>query len=255
MKNIFAFLIGITMFFSYSSKAFAGVPTTCVNCSNVIQQILDSVTQANELSTAIEQYKQLVTQTQNQIFMMEAEIKRLMALPGSVVSKYTDQFSDLGKLINDLNVYKGDLTALMDIYRQVYPDFNDMVTFVDTADPNAIQNEWRKRSEELDKNTRQAFQLSNMALNHMVKDKDAYEAHIKTLLSQENETQVLQASNKLTSLMLSEIRSLQSLTAMQLQHNSSKEAKNLKDDQTTQLLWEKATQARKFESYSGANPY
>lgn len=253
MKPLKIVAFSLLLFCFYAQPAQAGVPVTCANCSNFIQQILDSITMANELTTAIEQYSQLVTQTQQQLYMVQSEMRRLMTLPGSVTGKYVDQFTELGQLLGTINMYRGDLSAMTDIYRAAYPDFSKMYGLA-LDNPNAVQDEWVRRSQHSDKVAEQAFKLSGTQLAKLSQDQDALRSHVQTLLGQENETQILQSGNVLTSMMLSDVQDLKSLSAMSLQHIADQNLAKQKEAQANKGLWDAATKTEKLDFKYDWNP-
>jgi P-type conjugative transfer protein TrbJ len=240
-------ILALVVSCAFASRARAGVPVTCTNCSTVVQQILDSVTMANELATAINQYEQLIIQTEQQIFMAQAEVKRLMSLPATLAAKvdqYADHFTDLGQRLTEVNMYRGDMSALVDVYREAYPDFNVIYGLANGEDPNAIQKEWRQRSIQTDKVAEAAFKLSASQLDLLAKNQEALRSHVQRLLSVQNETEIQQASNALSSMMLTEMQDLKSLAAMQLQHDADRNLNRQKQEQMDRALWEKAAEPK-----------
>ncbi|MDR2893509.1 MAG: hypothetical protein LBV80_10630 [Deltaproteobacteria bacterium] len=224
--------------------ALAGVPVTCVNCSTVVQQLLDSITTINQLTTAIHQYEELLVQTEQQIFMAQSEVKRLATLPGDLVDKYTNHFVELGQRLTDVNAYRGDMSALVDIYRAGYPDFNVMYGLLNGENPNAIQEDWQRRSIQSDKVAEAAFKLSASQLDALTKNQGALREHVQRLLGSQNETEIQQASNAMTGMMLGEMQDLKSLAAMQLQHNADMNLNKQKQEQLDKAILEHDTKRR-----------
>jgi P-type conjugative transfer protein TrbJ len=235
MKTLKILAAGAVIFMCLSSApASAGVPVTCVNCSTVVQQILDSITMANELTTAINQYEQMIMQTAQQVQMVQYEIQRLKNLPENLVNKYTGKFTELASLLNQTATYRGDISALVDIYRDAYPDFNVMYGLVNGEDPNAYQREWQRRQVQFDRVARDAFGFSGSQLKRLHEDMPEMQATIQDLLSQKNETEIQQAANTMTSMMLYDLKDLKALTAQQMQFDISVSQNALKQEQLEQ---------------------
>ncbi|MDR2893692.1 MAG: hypothetical protein LBV80_11555 [Deltaproteobacteria bacterium] len=264
--NLLAMSCGLVLLTSlWTGPALAGVPVTCTNCSTVVQQMLDSITMFNELTTTIRQYEELIIQTEQQVFMAQSELKRLATLPGDMVDKYTNHFTELGQRLTDVNAHRGDMSALVDIYRSAYPDFNVMYGLANgetpngvyDRNPNAIQEDWQRRSIELDKVAEATFKMSAGQLQSLSKNQGALRDHVQRLLSTQNETEIQQASNAMSSMMISEIQDLKSLSAMQMQHESIVTANKQKQEQFDKSEWEKATSGDFNFDYEGKiqNPF
>lgn len=255
MKKIIAgfLLAGMVTF---PSQGQAGIPVTCINCSSFIQQILDSVTLGNELATQIEQYKEMLTHTSNQVWMIEQETRRLLTLPQSTLTRYTDELTRLARAYIDLDMYRGDISAMSDIFRAVYPDLNSMYGLSENSSPTAIQEEWQKRSKHTDKVAESLFKLSGVQLKKLTDSPEALRQHIESLVNTQNETQVAQAGNALSGMMVKELRDLNILAATSLQHSVDISQNKNKQEQFNRGVWERATRTddANFE-YRGKQPF
>lgn len=256
MRKMIISICLIAGIITFSSHVRAGIPTTCVNCSNFIQQILDSVTFANELATQINQYKEMITHTANQVWMIEQETKRLLTMPQSTLTKYTDELTKLARAYSDLGMYRGDVSAMSDIFRSAYPEMNTMYGLSEDASPTAIQDEWKKRSEHTDKMAENVFKLSAAELQKLTNNPDALRQHVDSLVSTQNETQVAQAGNALAGMMVKELHDLNILAATGLQYAVDVNQNQHKQEQFDRSVWERATQTddRNFE-YHGKQRY
>jgi P-type conjugative transfer protein TrbJ len=219
-----------------------GIPVVCLSCSTIVQQILDSITQIHELETAIEQYAEMAVQTEQQIYMARMEVERLRSLPGNLVKKYTDHYMRLANILDQTNIYGGDMSALIDIYRDAYPDFNVIYGIVhgEKPNPNLLQEKWRERTQRSDAVAQAMFKLSGEQLQRLRNDQESMREHVEYLLSQQNETEIQQASNALSSMMLNELQDIKSLSAMQAQHEADRNLNKLKQEQTDRELHERA---------------
>lgn len=241
MKKCKIIPVTFMLMLAMATPARAGIPTTCVNCSNFIQQILDSVTFAHELATQIQQYKEMMTQTANQVWMIEQETKRLLTLPQSTLTKYTNELTKLARSYADLNMYRGDVTAMSDIFRSAYPDLNTMYGLSEKDSPTAIQDEWRTRSIHTDEVAKKIFLLTSDQLLKLTTDPDALQQHVEFLVSTQNETQVAQAGNVLAGMMAKELRDLNILANTSLHHSVSLSQDQNKQEQIDRGVWERAT--------------
>lgn len=227
-----------------SQTVHAGIPVTCTNCSQAVRQMLDSITMANELTTVIEQYNQMIIQTEQQLFMAKSELERLIALPQTTMQQFSDSFTNLAGLVNQVNMYKGDMSALADIYRAAYPDLNETYGLAQSDDREALQKQWQKRQEQSDELSKNAFMLSSAQLSELAKNQDALKRHIDGLLTQQNETGIAQAANKLASLSIKELQDLKSLAAMSLQQQSDQALKAAKEEQEGKAIHDELFKAR-----------
>lgn len=232
------FMLGVL---SAPSQARAGIPTTCVNCSNFIQQILDSVTMGNELATQIQQYKEMISQTTNQIWMIEQETRRLLTLPQQELSQFTDQFTQLANAYRNLGMYAGDMSAMSDIFRQLYPDLNHYYGLTENSDPNAVQQEWKERQKVVDEAAGKVFALSADEMKRLTSNPQQMKSHIDSLLAQKNETQIAQSANKLSSLILKELNDLNIMTATNMQYATHITQNEQKQKEIDRGNWDRAT--------------
>ena len=240
MKKLIATTILSLSLFG-ASNAFAGIPVTCINCSNYVKQALDSITMSNELTTVIHSYQELITQTEKQIYMAEMEAQRLLSLPDNLMKQgYSEYLMNLSRTLDNLKMYKGDLSALGDIQRQFYPEMNDILGIVNSEDPNAVQALWQEQMKNSDNLYAAALGISAEQLESMGKSEQNRKNRIDDLLAQKNESQIQQAGNQLTGIMVNDVNELKMLASVTLQQESDKNLREQKQAEVNKELWKKA---------------
>ena len=65
-----ALLLIVALLWIGTTPAYA-ITVTCTNCSNNLVQLLDRITNMEELNNAIAQYNELIVQTEQQIRMVQ----------------------------------------------------------------------------------------------------------------------------------------------------------------------------------------
>ena len=230
-KLITTTLLAVSLF--GANNAFAGIPVTCINCSNYVKQALDSITMSNELTTVIHSYQELITQTEKQIYMAEMEAQRLLSLPDNLMKQgYSEYLMNLSRTLDNLKMYKGDMAAMADIQRQLYPEMNDILGIVNSDDPNAVQNLWQEQMKSSDNLYAAALGISAEQLDSMGKSEQNRKNRIDDLLAQKNESQIQQAGNQLTGIMVNDVNELKMLASVTLQQESDK---NLREQKQAEI--------------------
>ncbi|NDV28956.1 P-type conjugative transfer protein TrbJ [Desulfovibrio sp. JC010] len=231
-----ALLVGLI-----SASPASAMTVTCVNCSDKFLQMLERVTNIEQLESMWRTYKEEMMQTQQQIMMVQQNIQQYtnmvrntIRLPFAIKNSVIRDFKRLAQLSKNLVTTVGDIEVLDGIYEAQYPDFNSAKRLV--GQPNAkftkkYKEYWSKWSERVDAATKATFKLSGSQLQE-ISDSAEFDSYIEGLLSTpEGRMQALEAANQLSSVQIQEIRKLRALLATQIQNQSMIEAKKEKDQQ------------------------
>jgi P-type conjugative transfer protein TrbJ len=105
MKNKIKITIALLSVITFVNVSMAGIPVTCLNCSNLFTQALEYIKDIEQLAEEIKQYEQLVKQTEN-------AITNTMNLPSNLASNLQSQMRVAVANVNRLNSYKADMDAL-----------------------------------------------------------------------------------------------------------------------------------------------
>ncbi|MDR3631441.1 MAG: P-type conjugative transfer protein TrbJ [Desulfocapsaceae bacterium] len=204
----------------------------CSNCSTIIQQILDQITNIEQLSELISQTEQSMRQTEQQITMVNNMLQNTKKLPSAV-----NGLTQLAQLTVQLNVQRGDLTSLAQIFNNQYPE---RTTFsnINNQQLQSYQDNW---SQEVDRASQATFQLSGKQLADL-QDSGGLQDHINQLTSTpDGQMQAIQAGNQLSVIQIQEARALRELVATNTQSMVSSQMKAEKNDELRMEQWRKAT--------------
>ena len=234
----------------YAAPANA-ITVTCTNCSNMLMQALDRVTNVEQLSTLANDYKESITQTAQQIRMVQQNIEQYqnmlqntMRLPETLLNELKGSLTRLAHLSNNLKTLRGDITSLGQIFLNLFPGqslFGDLAgaSPAQVAEANArYEAEWDKWATTVDQASQATFQLSGQQLQDLQSDPERFQQYIDNLLSTpEGQQQALMAGNQLAAIQVQEARQLRELMATQAQSALASQMKKEKESQMEQELW------------------
>ncbi len=234
MKKICVFTI--LLFFIFTKPSHA-IVVECINCSDLITQVLGYVVDVEDLGESVKQYEELFTQTLQGIEMIQQNINQYMnmvqntlTLPSTIKNKLIGNLKTLVGTIKGFGSYYDDMMAMKEIFNDIYPDFDSMQAEVLGASPirTRISNyrthceKWR---EEVDKSLEITFGVTGEQLQSMI-DSGEFESQVSELLSTpEGQMQALDAGNQLAGMQLEESRNLRALLASYIQTISQIEKK------------------------------
>jgi|GEM_PF-395773 len=270
MKRFFALLVAFVLSFSNVATSNA-VTVTCVNCSDNILQVLDRITSLDELATLASSYEESVTQTlqqiqmvQNQIQQYENMIKNTIKLPAQLLNTVTGTFKQLASLASGVQNQVGDIAALGDVFKQVYmnKDFFKGIASAGTVSGggiNAIRQQnaqyyqkWQAMNAEIERASQATFQISGQQLQDLVQDADGFDAHITSLLSTpEGTVQALDSGNQLAALQIQEARQLRTLLLNSVQAATQKAMSEERKEEFRQEQWREMTNTDKLRGKVG----
>lgn len=227
----------------------------CKNCSTNLVQMLDRVTNMEQLSSLLKQYDEAVTQTAQQIEMVRQNVEQYAnmlqntaQLPANLVNELKGRLMQLASLTGQLKTLRGDVVSLGSIFTQLYPEsglFGDIAG----ASPEQVekaaakyQASWDTWAENVDRASQAAFQLSGAQLNELQQDASKFQAYLDNLLSTpDGQMKAVMAGNNLAALQVQESRQLRELMATQVQNSISSQMKQEKESQMGQEAWRDAT--------------
>ena len=234
----------------------------CKNCSTNLVQLLDRITNMEQLQNIVAQYKEDIKQTAAQLRMVQQNIEQYanmvqntISLPQNVISEIQSNLTQLASLSSRLKTARGDAVALGNIFSNLFPD-QSFLAGLAGAEPEAMRKAtqdyeaaWDGWSKKVDEATQATFQLSGMQLDDLQKNPAKMQSYLNELLSTpEGQMQALQAGNQLTALQIQEARQLRELLATQVQSDIAASMKAEKESQTREELWRGMTKTDKLEN-------
>jgi P-type conjugative transfer protein TrbJ len=239
----------------------------CTNCSDRFTQILERATSIEELQVIYDDYAQSIQQTEHQLQIMLTEINQYnnmlqntMKLPARLVNNITGDFGRLLQVTRRIEVQADELTALGDIFEGIYmnDDFFQGIAGAGRADrdlTNASYKQQREKWEqEINRAEKSLFKLSGQQLNDLINDGEAFEEHMRELLSTPaGQMQALEAANELAAININESRQLRTLLTASVQASAARVMKNEKNEELQARQWQNATNTGKLRGISGKN--
>lgn len=206
----------------------------CTNCSTMFTQMMDRVTNIEQLSTAIDQYGQAVQQTEQQIRMVQQNIeqyqnmlKNTQSLSPSMLASMSGDFRRLAHLQSQLKLQRGDAQAMQNLYQEMYPAAGSLSGQTGPEFHSRL-NQWSNASDQAYQST---FQMSGRQLNDL-QNADAFDAKMQELLTTpQGRMEALQSANQLTAMQLQESRELRSLMGSYVQAQMQAAAKAEREEQ------------------------
>lgn len=223
MKN--KITIALLSVITFVNVSMAGIPVTCVNCSNFFTQSLEYIKDIEQLAEAVKQYEQLVKQTEN-------AITNTMNLPSNLLSNLQSQIKVAVANVSRLNSYKADMDALYTIFTDTWPELEDIkVDGVLMEDRIAAkQNQFKKAAEKMDNILQSNFQLSGQQLQDL-QDSGDFDSYLDDLLStKEGRQQAIEAGNQINALTVHEMRQTRALLANYVQAQAAESAQKQNEE-------------------------
>ena len=216
----------------------------CTNCSDRFTQALDRVTNVEQLRQLAKDYEQSIQQTAQQIALVQNNLEQYanmvqntISLPQNILNQVKQDLNRLAALTSSLNTQRGDLTAMSEIFGEIYPGLTTMGDLF--ADPEAkLTDLWAKWTKASDTAAEALFQLTGIQLHELANDSNVLNSHIDSLLATpEGQMQALQAGNNLAAVQIQEMRQLRELVATMAQTSLQMALKEEKKEQMSQEIW------------------
>ena len=219
----------------------------CKNCSTNLVQMLDRVTNVEQLTNAIKQYQEAVEQTRQQINMVRQNIEQyenMLQNTANLVNELKNSLTRLASLSSTLKTQRGDIVALGEIFTNLFPEQALFGTLAG-ASPEQVEEanrryrqEWDKWAESVDQASQATFQLSGQQLADLQRDPAKFQQYIDNLLSTpDGQQKAIMAGNQLSALQVQEARQLRELMATQVQSQLSSQMKAEKESQMSEEAW------------------
>ena len=237
MKRLLCSLVSMVLVF-LAAPAWS-LTVTCVNCSTVWTQMMDRITNLEELSNAVKTYHEAMEQTQKQIQILQTTIqqyenmlKNTANLPQNILGEMKGTFSQLAQLTNNLNIQKGDYMAMGQVFDDVYPGLGIIKGLAGGDSDMTVDEIWEKWSAEVDRAALATFQVTGNQLRDMAENSEALDNQVSRLLSTpEGQMQALQSGNSLAAIQIDELRQLRMLMATNIQMTTQMAMKDEKRGQ------------------------
>ena len=228
-----------------SATTASAMTVSCVNCSDKFLQMLERVTNIEQLESMWRTYGEEMMQTQQQIMMVKQNIeqyvnmaKNTIRLPFAIKNTIIRDFKSLASLSRGLVSTVGNIEVLDGIYDAYYPSFTSAkgISNLPAGEINPKYYEYyAKWSERVDEATKATFKISGQQLKE-ISESDEFDAYIDKLLSSpEGRMQALDAANRLSLVQITEIRKLRALMAVHIQNQAQIEQKEEKEAQLQKL--------------------
>ena len=226
-----------------------GETVYCTNCSTTALQALDRVTNLSQLTTLTNQYTEAITQTAQQISLVQHAIQNTMQLPQAMRGELTGQMTQLANLTNQLRTQRGDYTALAQVFNHLFPaqsTFADLTAASTAEEIEAANQQYRQHQDKwsaaVDEASLSTYQLTGRQLDDLA-NAGQLDSYVQSLLdSPDGQMKAMQAGNQLAALQLQEQRELRELVATSTQSALAAQMKAEKEDQLEREQWREAMQ-------------
>lgn len=253
MKKIIV-TIGLMLNVIVTSPAPAGASTVfCVNCSNWFTQALERATSLSQLTELATQTNEQIQQTVQQIELVKNAIQNTLQLPERMRGQLSSQLTELARRTLDLNTYRGEQTALAQVFNSIYPEQSTFASLTksDQAGIEAANRQYQAHydrwSKTIDDASQATFQLSGSQLRDLA-DSGGLQDYINNLLqTPEGQMQAIQSGNQLAALQLQEARQFRELMATRVQSDITGQMKAEKDNEWMKEQWKAATKTDKLK--------
>jgi len=105
MKKKIKITIVLLSMIAFTNVSMAGIPVTCINCSNIFTQLMEYIKDIEQMIESVKRYEELAKQTQN-------GITNTMNLPTHLKSNIKSQIRVATENVGRLNSYKADMGTL-----------------------------------------------------------------------------------------------------------------------------------------------
>jgi P-type conjugative transfer protein TrbJ len=184
---------GISLGFSPAARA--GGAVVCVNCSSIIEQLLEE-------ATAIEHLQQSILQTEQQIQMVSMQVKNLQNLP---VQLWPNLLPELKRLVSLVGSAQGLNFAVQNTTAAATQQYGKIGSAL--ANPQSSLQQWNADLRDQITKTLQQYQLHE---NDFQTTQQALEQIEGMEQNAAGQMQLLRAGNEIAKMTLNQIISLQS---------------------------------------------
>jgi P-type conjugative transfer protein TrbJ len=179
----------------YSPPAQAGGAVVCVNCSTIVEQLLEE-------ATALEHLEEAITQTEQQIQMVAMQTKNLENLP---VQLWPNMESELERLVSQVGSAQGLNFAAQNTMAAATEQYGAIGG--ELANPQASLQQWNTALRSQITQTLQQYQLHE---NDFQTTQGSLEQIESTEQGATGQMQLLRAGNEIAKIAVNQVISLQS---------------------------------------------
>lgn len=262
----FLLLTGVWLM-SFSMSDAIAYTVYCTNCSDRMVQMLERVTNVEQLATMSKSYSEAVEQTAAQLQMVQQNIQQYanmvqntMQLPKNLIARVASDLSKLASITSSLSTMRNDISGLGRIFDALYQSQSALKDLALTpysaaqSGSSLYRETWDKWSKRVDDSTRATFQLSGKQLKDL-EDSGELENYINQLLqTPEGQQQAIMAGNQLTAMQLQEARQLRELLATHIQAQLASQMKEEKESQLHQEI-ERRMSEETYNTNSKKDPF
>lgn len=211
----------------------------CANCSNNFVQMLERITNMEQLTALWKQYGEEVQQTAQQVRMVQQNIEQYanmvhntVTLPVDTMNRMVGDFNRLSGYVERVSARTGEINSMKDLYNAFYAKQSALRGMVNTAEGTKnYSTMWDRWSGEVDRATEATFKMTGTQLADL-RENGELEAHIRDLLSTpKGRMEAIQAGNKLTAIQIKEAQETRALMATYLQQQIANDQKKEKIEQ------------------------
>ncbi len=247
MKKLIVSLFFLTSTL-FSLPVQAGIPVSCVNCSDRFIQELRHVKDIEQLAEAIKQYQNMIARYEN---MLQNTANLPMHLKDNIILQMKYAVQDL----KNLKAYNADLQALQTIFKNAFPGYEAIEDLVVNGEPVSLDEAIKLHNERnqtwsdaTDRLLQQGFSMSGSQLDNLI-NSGRFDSHMQDLLStREGRMQAIEAGNQIQAMNVQELRSLRALLATHIQAQNTYMAKQQAQEQEQEAQSKEFYGKGKFKS-------
>lgn len=206
----------------------------CVNCSNLVTQLLQQSQEITAYAKQVQQYKTQLDQLNLQIQQVANEGRNLTSLPRNVFGEYQQVYNSYKQSINQLRGSMANLQNTRDTFAQRYPQVTNDATFQQLS---AMVDQWQSQGRN---NVGDALYSGAAVLDTLDSSNQQFETMGHASQSATGALAATQAGNQISMLIGQEMMKLNAQTAAMNQAVLEEQARQLAGDRVTQRNIENA---------------
>lgn len=247
-KKIYMFFICTAFLSLFSVNQVLAKTVYCSNCSTRFIQLMDRVTNIDQLRQMVQDYGIYMEQLEKQSLILTESIKQTTialkntkGLPDGLLEEATYNLIDLADITAGIYSSRGDVVALAEIFEELYPDFESIGELVRNPD-ESMREYWNKMTQKTEQTIQDTFLLSSSQLHDMTQNRDDLNKHIEKLLKEpDGQMQALSAGNALGAMQVQEMRELRLLIAKSVEMATVAAMESEKEKQMANEIWDALT--------------
>ncbi|MBV6791718.1 MULTISPECIES: conjugal transfer protein [Xanthomonas] len=201
----------------------------CVNCSNLVTQLLQQSQEITAYAKQVQQYKTQLDQLNLQIQQVANEGRNLTSLPRNVFGEYQQVYNSYKQSINQLRGSMANLQNTRDTFAQRYPQVTNDATFQQLS---AMVDQWQSQGRE---NVEDALYSGAAVLDTLDSTNQQFETMGQASQSATGALAATQAGNQINMLVGQEMMKLNAQTAAMNQAVLEEQARQMASDQANNI--------------------